>query len=91
MRLRGRLLLVLVSLALGVPGTALASELFGGIGWETSREFGGFSEQPPGGLVTISPLSPRTRHTHCGPLTGVPVGFFTVSKKDSSSSAIFPR
>lgn len=50
-------LLVSALLTLGPASTASAATLFGGIGWETSREFGGASQQPPGGLVTIDPAS----------------------------------
>jgi len=38
-----------------MAGSAGADALYGGIAWEASREFGGFTEQPPGGLVTIDP------------------------------------
>lgn len=55
---RSVLLLSLVLLLIGgvvaaSPTPSSADPLFGGIGWETARGFGGFSEQPPGGLVTI--------------------------------------
>lgn len=55
--MRGRRLLLLgfLSLLLVPPSSAVASTLYGGIGWVTAREFGGFSQQPPGGLVTIDP------------------------------------
>jgi WD40 repeat protein len=49
--------LVSALLTLAPPSTAFAETLFGAIGWETTREFGGASEQPPGGLVTIDPAS----------------------------------
>jgi WD40 repeat protein len=55
--LLGWLVAGLLSLALAIPATAVADTLFGAIGWETSREFGGFSEQPPGALVTVDVAS----------------------------------
>jgi WD40 repeat protein len=49
--------LIVASWALGPPSTAFAEQLFGAIGWETTREFGGVSQQPPGGLVTVDPAT----------------------------------
>jgi len=47
------LALSLTALAEVVPRPASASSLFAGVAYEVAREFGGTSEQPPGGLVTV--------------------------------------
>jgi len=47
------LALSLAAFALAAPRPAAASSLFAGVAYEVAREFGGTSEQPPGGLVSV--------------------------------------